>query len=286
MIRLVFACALTWLAAASTASALTVCHDFTLYKVTGSDGDNRGRDEMITQLRSRQYRPILSANASDTNALAKAQKYLRPGDVIVLGTGDGHSGFMTPSGIEHFIQIPGEVGLRRDPTKLPRGPVRAANANSPAFGGHFVGDSLAQMIGRLSGRGPQPIEIWSKINDLKVTITWDTRTDVDLWVAEPSGVKCWYQNRKTTNGGHLLEDNTVGFGPEHYLLARAVAGNFTIKVNYFSGPRNGRVEPTAVTIVVTQFEGTPNARPQTFHATLHNRGETVAVHTVRFEERR
>src|SRR5262245_23671708 len=276
-------CAIALFATASTASALTVCHDFTLYKVAGSDGNNQGRDELIRQLGSRQYRSILSFNSSDANALAKAQRYLRSRDVIVLGTSNGHSGVMTSGGIEHFIQVPGEVGQRRDPANLPRGPARGANASSDAVGGHFVGDSLEQMIGRLSGQGPHPVEIWSKTSDLKVTITWNTMTDVDLWVEEPNDAKCWYRNRQTANGGHLLEDNTVGRGPEHYVLARAVPGNYTIKVNYYSGPRNAKVEPTTVTIVVTQGENTPNARTQTFTATLNNRGETATVHTVRLE---
>jgi uncharacterized protein YfaP (DUF2135 family) len=111
-----------------------------------------------------------------------------------------------------------------------------------------------------------------------VTINWNTRTDVDLWVEEPGNHKCWYRNRTTANGGTLLEDNTTGFGPEHYVLARAEPGNYVIKVNYFSGPRNARVEPTTVTVVVTKGEG----QPQTFTAVLNNRGETKTVHTVRF----
>jgi hypothetical protein len=269
--------------ATQTASALTVCHDFTYYKVAGVDGDNKGRDDLLTQLRSRQYRSIFSFNSSDQNAIAKAQRYLRPGDVILIGSGNGHSGFMTAEGIEHFIQVPGELGQRRNPTNLPRGPIRGAKANSPAFGGHFIGDTLAQMLGRLSSTNPQSVEIWSKTNDLKVTITWNTATDVDLWVEEPNNARCWYQRRQTPNGGTLLEDVTTGFGPEHYALARSVPGNYVIKVNYFSGPRDAKMGPTTVTIVVTQNDGTPNARTQTFTATLRNRGETATVHTVRFE---
>jgi hypothetical protein len=269
--------------AAGTVSAVTVCHDFTLFKLTGADGDNKGRDELIAQARARQYRSVLAFSSSDANNLAKGQRWLRPGDIITLGGGNGHSGFMTPQGIDHFIQVPGELGQRRNPTGLPRGPIRGERANSNAFGGHFVGDSLAQMIGRLSGPGPHPVEIWSKSSDLKVTVTWNTATDVDLWVEEPNGHKCWYNNRSTANGGTLQEDITSGSGPEHYVLPRAASGNYVIKVNYFSGPRNPKMGPTTATIVVTQFDGTPNARTQTFHATLRARDETATVHTVRFE---
>src|SRR5438876_366583 len=110
MFRLMLSCVLALpmlFVAVPMASALTVCHDFTLYKVAGADGDNQGRETLITQLRARQYRAILSFSSTDADALAKGQRYLRPGDVIVMGTGNGHSGFMTAQGIEHFIQVPG-----------------------------------------------------------------------------------------------------------------------------------------------------------------------------------
>ena len=273
---------------ATTASALTVCHDFTWHKLTGADGDNLGKEEMIKRLESKdhKYRRIYSFTSTDAAALAKGQRYLRTGDVVVIGTGNGHSGIMTANGLDHFIQVPGEVGQKRAPGNLPKGPTRAKGANAPEdiFGGHFMGDSLERMIGRLSGRGgAQPVAIYSKTDDLKVKITWNTKTDVDLWVEEPNKAKCWYSNRMTVNGGHLLEDITSGFGPEHYAMARAVPGSYVIKVNYYSGPRNAKVEPTTVTIEVTKFAGTPNAQTQTFTKTLNDRSETQTVHTVQFE---
>lgn len=267
--------------------AVRVCHDFTLFKVTNRDWDDLGRNNLTDHLKQqpRKYRNILSFNSSDAAMLAKGQRYLRQGDVVILGTDNGHSGFMTAQGIEHYIMVPGQVREKRDPNRLPAGPTRAANAAAPphVFGGHFRGDSLVGMLGRLSTRRPQPVEIWSNANDLKVKMTWNTRTDVDLWVEEPNNQKAWFSHRTTTNGGTLLEDVTSGFGPEHYALARAEPGAYTIKVNYYSGPRNARVEPTTVTIVVTEFEGTPRERTQTFTKVLHNRNQTETVHTVRFQ---
>ena len=44
---------------------------------------------------------------------------------------------------------------------------------------------------------------------LRVTLTWNTdNTDIDLWVIEPTGEKCYYSNPKTRNSGRLLEDIT------------------------------------------------------------------------------
>ena len=51
--------------------------------------------------------------------------------------------------------------------------------------------------------------------DLRVTISWNTdATDVDLWVMEPDGTKCFYQHNHTKNGGELSQDQTQGYGPE------------------------------------------------------------------------
>ncbi len=271
-------------ATSADVDALTVCHDFTLYRLLRIDSDNKSRGNLVDELKKRNYRMIYSFNAADRAALAKGQRYLRTGDVVIMGQGNGHSGIMTAQGLEHFIQVPGESGKRRDPNNLPVGPVVRQVGDVTLAGGYFRPESLEAMIGRLSGRGgPPPVEIWSKVSDLKVTMTWNTKTDVDLWVEEPGGAKCWYQNRRTNNGGALLEDVTSGFGPEHYALARSVPGVFVIKANYYSGPRNAKVEPTTVTLVVTEFDGMPNARTQTFRVVLNTRGESRVAHTVRFD---
>src|SRR6202021_1679315 len=63
--------------------------------------------------------------------------------------------------------------------------------------------------------------------DLRVTITWNTdATDVDLWVIEPDGTKCFYQHNRTKNGGQLSQDQTQGYGPERYQIVTAPKGVF------------------------------------------------------------
>ena len=56
---------------------------------------------------------------------------------------------------------------------------------------HF-GDRLERMT------SPQPK------SDLRVTISWDTdNTDVDLWIMEPDGFKCFYEKNRSPSGGEL-----------------------------------------------------------------------------------
>jgi hypothetical protein len=49
--------------------------------------------------------------------------------------------------------------------------------------------------------------------DLRIVLAWDTdMTDMDLWVTEPSGERCSYENNLTRIGGHLSRDLTEGYG--------------------------------------------------------------------------
>src|SRR5688500_12069013 len=58
-------------------------------------------------------------------------------------------------------------------------------------------------------------------------------TDIDLWITDPNGEKCLFSNRETKIGGHLSEDFTDGYGPEQFLLKKAVKGKYKIQVHYY-----------------------------------------------------
>ncbi len=74
--------------------------------------------------------------------------------------------------------------------------------------------------------------------DIRIVMTWDAdNTDIDLWVIDPKDEKCYYKNSNTRIGGHLSRDFTRGYGPEEFLLHRAVPGKYQIKVHYFGNYR-------------------------------------------------
>jgi uncharacterized protein YfaP (DUF2135 family) len=58
-------------------------------------------------------------------------------------------------------------------------------------------------------------------------------TDIDLHVTDPNNEECYYSNRETSAGGRISADNTSGYGPEHFLLKKAVKGKYRVYVNYF-----------------------------------------------------
>ncbi|MBQ2529998.1 MAG: hypothetical protein II547_07070, partial [Treponema sp.] len=49
--------------------------------------------------------------------------------------------------------------------------------------------------------------------DIRVVLTWNTDDcDIDLWVTDPDGEKCFYGNKLTQNGGRISRDFTQGYG--------------------------------------------------------------------------
>lgn len=95
--------------------------------------------------------------------------------------------------------------------------------------------------------------------DLRVTITWNTNNvDIDLWVTDPTGEKCYYQHKSLTNGGKLLEDLTDGFGPEQFVVTKAMPGTWKIEVKYFGNNGNKLVAETCVQVTVQTHAGTPD----------------------------
>ena len=71
--------------------------------------------------------------------------------------------------------------------------------------------------------------------DLLIVITWNTdNTDVDLHVREPNKQECYFENKKTSNGGLLTNDATDGFGPEMYFIKKAPAGTYSLDIDYYN----------------------------------------------------
>lgn len=117
--------------------------------------------------------------------------------------------------------------------------------------------------------------------DLRVVMTWDTdNTDVDLWVTEPSGEKCFYQHNRTTIGGLLSNDFTDGYGPEEYCLRKLMPGSYAIQANFFGSRQQSLVGPTTVhATVITNF-GRPDEKRQYLTLRLTDMKEVVDIGTV------
>ena len=170
------------------------------------------------------------------------------------------------------------------------------DANAPVYFWKFIkGGSVPQLVsapelagppvakGRAGPAGPAIPPIKMPANpglaarpDLAVTITWNTKSDVDLWVTEPGAV-CSFQNRKTVNGGFLHEDNQTGFGPEHYTIGRAPKGQYIVSVHHFRA-----AGPTTVQVEVIRFAGTANQTTERFTVNLPATGDRVEVCQIQY----
>lgn len=70
--------------------------------------------------------------------------------------------------------------------------------------------------------------------DVRVALNWNKdNTDIDLWVTDSNGEKCMYSHKSTEIGGRLSDDFTGGFGPEQFLLKKAISGTYKIETNFF-----------------------------------------------------
>jgi len=78
--------------------------------------------------------------------------------------------------------------------------------------------------------------------DVQVTLIWETRADLDLYVIEPNGTRIWYQNRQSSTGGQIDRDanypcssgSTSPVENVFWPTGRAPRGTYRISVNYYS----------------------------------------------------
>ncbi|MHC4817057.1 MAG: DUF2135 domain-containing protein [Planctomycetota bacterium] len=93
--------------------------------------------------------------------------------------------------------------------------------------------------------------------DLVVVMEWNTDgTDIDLHVTDPAGEECFYQHQNTKIGGRLTDDVTSGFGPEMFLLPKAMPGEYLIRAHYYGESRNRLSMRTKVYVSIVRHWGT------------------------------
>jgi len=81
--------------------------------------------------------------------------------------------------------------------------------------------------------------------DVQVSVSWDTETDVDLHVVEPSGEELWYGDKNSNSGGELdLDSNPAcaidGVNNENVFWPEGGApiGTYIVRVDFYSDCSN------------------------------------------------
>ena len=119
--------------------------------------------------------------------------------------------------------------------------------------------------------------------DVRVVLTWDAdMTDIDLWVIEPSGEKVFYSHNRSTIGGRMSRDFTRGYGPEEYLLKKAMHGVYRIKVNYYGSSAAKLLGAVTLQADVFANFGRPNEQRKTLTLRLRTKKETVQIGEIEF----
>lgn len=137
----------------------------------------------------------------------------------------------------------------------------------PVSGGRFAMNAVVapgnNLVEIKAGKTSEKISFFAKVppRDIKVVLIWDTQTDVDLWVIDPKGEKCYYSHPSTQSGGNLDVDVIDGFGPETFTMAKALPGNYSVQVQYY-GSYDKPI--TRVNAYVVLYEGKSNEKRMRF----------------------
>jgi TonB-dependent SusC/RagA subfamily outer membrane receptor len=94
-------------------------------------------------------------------------------------------------------------------------------------------------------------------SDVRVVMNWNmNNTDIDLWVTDPNGEKCFYSHKTTAMGGRISDDFTEGFGPEQFLLKTGAKGKYKIQIDYYSDTQATLAGPTTIMAEIYLHYGT------------------------------
>lgn len=114
--------------------------------------------------------------------------------------------------------------------------------------------------------------------DIRVVLSWDAdNTDIDLWVTDPHGEKCFYSHRQTAIGGSMSYDLTGGYGPEEFLLRRAINGSYSIQANYYGDRQQRLAGPTTLTATLYTNYGKPNETRRDITLQLQNVRDVIDI---------
>ena len=111
--------------------------------------------------------------------------------------------------------------------------------------------------------------------DIKVIITWDAATDVDLDVIQPDGEHVKDGQVDSKAGGHYYVDNTRGHGPETYTMKTALPGTYRVGAHL-----HGTDQRSVVKFVVILWEDTPREERREETLVLEKRDEVRFIRDI------
>ncbi len=120
--------------------------------------------------------------------------------------------------------------------------------------------------------------------DVRVVLNWDTdNSDMDLHVIDPRGEVCYYSHNRTAIGGRISADVTNGYGPEEFLLRKAIPGGYQVKANFFGTRQQTAIGATTVVLELYLRYGTGRMENKSITLRLDGQGRMVDIGGFTFE---
>ncbi len=114
--------------------------------------------------------------------------------------------------------------------------------------------------------------------DLRVVLSWDAdNTDIDLWVTDPNGEKCFYSNRLTFQGGRMSADFTGGYGPEEFSLKVAKPGKYKVEAQFYGHRQQIVAGATTLSLRLSTKFGTDAQHDKAVTLRLSGQREIVQI---------
>ncbi|MCX6237011.1 MAG: VIT domain-containing protein [Bacteroidia bacterium] len=119
--------------------------------------------------------------------------------------------------------------------------------------------------------------------DIRVVLTWDNdNCDIDLWITDPRNEKCYYQNKLTVLGGKISRDFTQGYGPEEFMLKKALSGEYNIQADYYGTNSQTLLAPVNLHLVFITNFGKSNEKRQEITIRLENKKDVIDIGKFKF----
>ena len=130
----------------------------------------------------------------------------------------------------------------------------------------------------------QALKLTPPTGKLRVTLTWNVdATDIDLWVTDPLGEKCYYSHKTLKSGGQLLDDLTGGYGPERFEAKATIPGKYVIQAHYY-GKAGVQQQPMVFVNATIQTQvGQPDQTLEGATGVLKQVGQVVTLGEVWFK---
>ncbi|SEL05051.1 TonB-dependent outer membrane receptor, SusC/RagA subfamily, signature region [Aquimarina amphilecti] len=119
--------------------------------------------------------------------------------------------------------------------------------------------------------------------DVRVVIDWNHNdTDIDLWVIDPNEEKGYYSNTETEIGGRLSQDMTEGYGPEEFMLKKAIKGNYKVMIDYYADNVQKISGPTILKVTMFTNYGKKNESKKVSIVRLGKQEEEIEIGSLKF----